>query len=781
MTRYDEGASPQLDPGGSGETRGDDRHLHADRTPVPEPASIPDELRHLKQWVVWRKAKLRNDKPPLNARTLGNASSTNPDTWASFTEAVAAVAAGRADGVGFVFTEDDPYAFIDLDDVVDSDGAVDPWAKEQVDRFATYTERSMSGHGLHLVLRGRKPGDRSKSSRVEIYDRARYCAMTGARWPGTPATIEPRQEELSQLYIEEFGDRAVIDEALVGTVAAGLILNPAANPPEGKLHALLANPLALRTWKGQRPTFPSPSEYDLALANFAVDADWSDQEIANLLIAFRREQGEAEDLKKVVTHLSYLSRTIARARKRGVSERGCRITDTGCGQRLVLRHGRELRYCPTWKTWLHWDGTRWKRDEVGHAVELAKETVQSMRLQMPQVDNPAKLEKAIRRYEQASAVEAMLKMARTVPGVPVLPAQLDADPWKLNVANGTVDLITGELLPHDREDLITRYIPVKYVPGARSEIFDKFIERVLPDSKVRAFVQRSLGSALHGANQDEIVIFLYGLSGAGKSTLMTAVRAATGDYCVTADLGTFLGRAATGGSGATPQLARLVGRRIVISSEVGFGAKLNESLVNQLTGGDAVTARGLYQSAFEYVPTFTPILISTTYPEISDPKGGLRRRVKVVPFMQAIPLDEQDTSLKDRMREPRQTTAVLTWLIEGCIAWQRDGLNTPSEVQMATQEYMNAMDFIGQFLGDCVRFSSGSSETNAYMWQAYVDWCKRSSAPQAGRKQFTRELLRRGFQQTRSGAGRKWANTVISVVDRFGLPKIQMKGSRKES
>ena len=169
---------------------------------------------------------------------------------------------------------------------------------------------------------------------------------------------------------------------------------------------------------------------------------------------------------------------------------------------------------------------------------LAKETIESIEDQIATVDDPelkAKLVREVRRLKSNARLKAMLELARSEPGIPVLPRQLDTDPEKLNVQNGTIDLRTGELLPHNPGDLITKLAPVRYNPAARSGCFDGFLARVLPDVEVRHFLKRVAGYSLLGHNPEEIVLFIYGPPASGKSTFLRAMSSALGEYAFRSD------------------------------------------------------------------------------------------------------------------------------------------------------------------------------------------------------------------------------------------------------
>jgi hypothetical protein len=174
-------------------------------------ATIPEDLRKRPQWVCWRSEEREGGptKIPYNALTGKWASSTNPSTWTTFEKAMAALDEHpEYDGVGYVFSDADPFCGVDLDDCIGEDGTVESWAREIIDGLSTYAEISPSGRGVKLFLRGELPPGGNRKGKIEIYDRARYFTVTSQHLPGTPSTIEDRQPELEALHAELFGKSA---------------------------------------------------------------------------------------------------------------------------------------------------------------------------------------------------------------------------------------------------------------------------------------------------------------------------------------------------------------------------------------------------------------------------------------------------------------------------------------------------------------------------------------------------------------------------------------------
>jgi len=203
------------------------------------------------------------------------------------------------------------------------------------------------------------------------------------------------------------------------------------------------------------------------------------------------------------------------------------LTDIGNAERLVLRHGMDLRYCPLWGKWLARADNRWLRDGNSEAERRAKKTVRALlseAIRMPDGEGRTKMIRWALRSESDQRVRAMLKRATVEPGIEVAPMELDANPWRIAVLNGIVDLKTGKLLPHDRHELNTKLAPVEFDPDARCPLWDAFLERMVPSEELRAFLQRAAGYSLTGSTREEVLFFLHGPTSAGKSTYIEAQR-----------------------------------------------------------------------------------------------------------------------------------------------------------------------------------------------------------------------------------------------------------------
>ncbi|MDA1196203.1 MAG: phage/plasmid primase, P4 family, partial [Planctomycetota bacterium] len=514
-----------------------------------------------------------------------------------------------------MFSGDDPYVGIDLDGCLDPEtGQLAAWAARIVTLLDSYTEISPSGRGVHIFVCGVIPGPRRRVGPVEMYSSGRYFTVTGRRLPGTRAEIAERTAELATIYSETFGS-GLADEEGPRVISSSLsdddLVRRAGEASNGEKFRSL--------WSGDTTGYLSHSEADLALCGILVH--WTGRDPNRIDALFRSSGLMRRKWDERRGGATYGEMTIDRALHRADggqrSRVGFPLTQYGNAERLVAHHGRDLRYLPALRQWLVWDGTRWRPDETGEIVRRAKDTVRRIYEEAgaePDDDARKALARWAQRSEAESAIKAMIGLAESEPGVSVTANALDADCWALNVANGTLDLRTGVLRPHRREDLITKLAPVAYDAGARSERWETFLQRVLPDAELRAFVQRAAGYSLAGAPTEEVLLFVHGPSRTGKSTFIEALRSAFGDYAVVADFEAFVKRRNVGGP--RNDVARLAGARLVVSIEVEDGQQLATALVKGLTGGDRITARYLYKEAFEFTPQFTLWIAANHRPRI---------------------------------------------------------------------------------------------------------------------------------------------------------------------
>lgn len=435
-----------------------------------------------------------------------------------------------------------------------------------------------------------------------------------------------------------------------------------------------------------------------------------------------------------------------------------RLTDRGNARRFWRDHHRDLRWLAGSNHWIVYDGRRWGKAERGEAVQRAEQTAAGLLAEAAYTDDAAQrraLTKHALQSESEPAIRRMLFLAQSEPGMTVVPSELDRDSWLLCCPNGTVELRSGRRREHRREDFITKMTAAPYDPDARHPVFEAYLNRVLPDPEVRRFVQRYVGQALTGDVSEEKIGFAHGPTASGKSTFLRALRMTLGDYAAVADFSTFLER---GYDGPRDDIARLAGVRLVVSVEVKDGSRLAEGLIKWISGGDVITARRLYERTFEFQPQFKLLLAANHRPRARDDDDALWRRIVEIPFKESIPESERDPSVKTTLCEPAQAgAAILAWAIEGCLAWQREGLAIPSTVRAATADYRRAMNPLQDFLTEACVLEAGAAMTARELRVAYEGWARENGVrnPLSGRA-FADRLKGQGCLPSRRHGGERW-------------------------
>ncbi|MCC6483323.1 MAG: hypothetical protein IT209_00625 [Armatimonadetes bacterium] len=738
---------------------------------------IPEELKALRQWILWRGVLRDGDlaKVPIDVNGAPGAQ-VHPERWVTFEEALAALERNRADGLGFAFCRDSRIIGIDLDDCVD-EGSITRQADRIVRRLNSYTEASPSKTGLHIYVMAEMPGKRNRCQNLEIYPDGRFFTVTGERWPGVSEHVEERQQELNDIYAEYFPPEPLNPVAPAGAPLALGDEDLLAKAFKAKNGARFSS-----LWYGDTSAYNADdSRADLALCRLL--AFWTGGDPAQIDRLFRASALYRPKWERI----DYRARTIECALtgqaefynghkpestdsagedaeesvEAGAKLRDYNLTDIGNAERMAHLHGDYIRFCYTNSSWYVWTGKQWLLDTSGAVERRAISTIRGFYREAgaaEEADRRKVLAKWALTSEAGPRVKAMIEITKA--SVPVSLEEFDRDVWLLNCRNGVVDLRTGNLLEHDPRLMQSKIAPVLYEPGVDQSLWLSFLaDATGGDTELMAFLQRAVGYSVSASVNEEVLLFVHGPGASGKSTFIESIRSALGDYATTLDFEVLLKKDfSSGGTGPNAELAKLPGVRFAASEEVDQGKKLAEGLVKNLTGNTQISARAPHaKRATEFVPQFKLWLVANDAPNVRADDDALWRRILRCPFEQVVPPEKRDRTLKERLRDPAiGGKQILAWAVQGCLDWLGQGLNPPEGVIQATEKLRTGMDPLSDWIEDRCVLSPSIFTRQSELRQNYDDWCHEVGARPVGKNTFAASLRRVGGESHVSNSVRGW-------------------------
>jgi len=474
-------------------------------------------------------------------------------------------------------------------------------------------------------------------------------------------------------------------------------------------------------------------------------------------------------------------------------------TDLGNSERFLARYSGEFLWSSA-MGWLYWDGRRYCREGAfGKLKDAAKECVRLIQdeanalaaasdqdVVVRVVNAEKKNEQVVRASNQLAAwgrasessgrINAIIDLVQS--DLEIAPDRLDADPYAINVLNGTLFVdraVDGYFVfkAHDRANLITKLAPVTYDPAAACPQFLAFLELVQPKEDNRLFLQQWGGYSMTADISEQVLTFNYGKGKNGKSTLFNAWANVLGDYGKTIPIETFIndGRSRSGGQ-ATPDLAMLKGVRLLLTSEPERGAKLAEALIKLATGGDPMMVRHLNKEYFELLPQFKLTMGGNYRPKIIGTDEGIWRRVRLIPWLVTIPAENRDKHFGRKLAA--EASGILNWMLDGLRDWLDRGLIDSSDIAEATNEYRESSDPMGRFLSTCVVVAPDHREQSSVMHQVFVAWCRANGEAEWTNKGMSLALEDRGYVSKKSDVkwwlGVRLIKKVSDFVDGEGRP-----------
>lgn len=426
-------------------------------------------------------------------------------------------------------------------------------------------------------------------------------------------------------------------------------------------------------------------------------------------------------------------------------------SDVWFARRFAQEHGDTLKFVWSWGKWYAWDASegRWKQDDAAPWA-AAKATVKKLLEEVSEVetDTARAMLKAAKRFLNRSAIDSALKLAQSEERIIARHDQWDADPFLLNVANGTVDLHDGSLRKHSRGDFCTKMAGAAL--GSDCPRWRSFLERILPDAAVRDYMQRAIGYSAIGEVREHVLHVLWGAGANGKSVFVNTIGAALGDYAVSVPPALML---ANGHQEHPTLLAGLHGARFAVASETNEDGRFDCATMKMLTGGDVLSARRMREDYWQFKPSHTLWLATNHKPRASDTSNGFWRRIRLIPFNVTIPAEEQDHDLARKLRE--ELPGVLGWVVEGCLRYMEQGLDPPAEVKAATEGYKREEDVFGDFLESCRLVADASAfMPSKVVHDLYTQWAVKAGFKPLGQRALTRRLKDRGIQDARNESSR---------------------------
>lgn len=759
---------------------------------------IPAELKNTPHWILWRSEVRNGKKTKVPYQINGEmAQSNNKRSWSTFPTIIKFYEQGDYDGIGFMFSKDDPFIGIDIDHCI-QEGALTNLAEDVIEVVNSYTEYSPSGDGIHIIAKGKLPlkgpgtGRKNVDVGLEVYRHGRYFTFTGDCLDKVP--VEDRTDELKVLFEKYLKEKPKPEKKQSTTSFEREDITCLSNAElwermfDSKSGAAIKDLFQGMLINGDH------SSTDMALCNHL--AFWTDKDAAKMDSMFRessllREKwdkphssdGRTYGQMTIDTAILSTPSTIAdyeppeeKKYEVYISDNSIEdteeiideapkfhLTELGNAERIAYYHGENVRYCNELE-WLIWNGKHWHEDSKRQIEAITAKTLRAIYGEAKATEDKYQsklLHDWAKRCERRSIrINSILDVR---PMVSVKKKELDAHNFLFNCDNGVIDLKTGELLPHDRDLLLTKLSPIKYDKNADCPNWKAFMESIFKthtgeaDHELINYLQKAIGYSLTGVTKEQVMFFLFGNGRNGKSTFINIIQDLLGDYGRQTNSDTFLKK--RNDSGINNDVARLDGARFVSAVESEEGQQLSEALVKQITGGEKMSARFLRQEYFEFTPEFKVFFTTNHKPIVKGSDEGIWRRIMLIPFTVTISKDKIDYDLPDKLA--KEMPGVLRWAVEGCMKWQTEGLRAPEAVKAATAEYREDMDILAPFIEEnCTVNSSVRIEAKS-LYENYTKWCYQNNELELKNRAFYRQLEIRGFKKEK-GTGNK--NFILGIT-----------------
>lgn len=667
--------------------------------------NIPQELKINGLWCLWKKVEGKG-KIPYNASNDSFAKSNDKSTFNTFQTALYNIHKYIAyneknemlGGLGLgIFNG---YSAIDIDHCIDEEtGEISQMAQDIIDYCDSYTETSPSGTGIRIIIKTKTIINKdthyinNSSNGLEIYiseNTNKFVTITG----NTTKNKQIREVNLDYILEKYMRKNSTSSSKIYGQVDKRIE------------KALQKDKKLIKLWNSVAPGSGSnESELDLALCNkiaFYVDGD--ENKINEAFVSSPYFQSKDDKHKKKwlerddyrVSTVSKSVSTINDISERQIDDN--ELNDTGNAQRLIERFGETVRFNVDNEKWMIWNGKYWQTDiynNLKNFAEIIAEEFKQQAMMLGFSDQAKALHRNINRILSSSGKAAMLREAQHINGIPTTNEDFDKYNHLLNCEEGIINLKNGKLTVHEKQLMMSKYIPYKLSKN-KPKRWLSFLEEVFEgDETIIDYVHKVFGYALTGETKEQSMFILVGDGANGKSLLLEILNIISGSYGATSNVEILLDKKNTGAN--LGDVARLNKIRNVITDETKIGDKLNESAIKTMTSGiGKIVARFLYGNEFEFTPLFKIFMATNHKPVIRGTDHGIWRRLKIIPFNRVFSKEEQDRELVEKLKD--EINEIFSWAVEGAQKWYQEGLSEPSVLSDTLKEYRTEMDLIQRWV-----------------------------------------------------------------------------------
>lgn len=719
---------------------------------------LPQELKDISHWVAWKAEPIKNkngevqySKVPYNVESGFKASTTNVNDWNNYNNAVQGQS--QYDGLGFVLSESADIVFLDIDGCIKDGEFIESEGAELAQQLlgTTYCEYSPSGTGVHAyfkgVLRDNK-NNRNDTLGLEVYNKGRYMTVTGDLIEGSIIALCDDQEIIDNVVGAYFYDEDATNINLStgegNDLTADEIIEIAIN---NKANGDKFTTLYEGDWT---TLFGDQSSADMSFASYL--AFWTNRDAEKMDEIFRQSKLYRAKWDEKRGHDTYGNITLNNAIKNCAEgytgkKKTYSYDDTGNAERFRDYSQGVMKYNYDSKKWMAYDGKRWVADEGMRSKQMVDEVIKEMTNEplfevegIPVETLQKERYRHIKETRNHNKKVNMLKEAHHL--LSIRNKDFDKDLYSFNVQNGYIDLKNNKLLPHDKEQYLSKISKTSMEDTSDCPQWEKYLNDIFEDNQeLISFVKRCIGYTLSGSTKEQVMFMLNGDGSNGKSIMISILNMIFGDYARNIKPQVLMASKFNNSESANPEIAKLDGARLVATTEPDENARFNEGLVKQLTGDDVVSARNLHENSFEFIPQFKVWMATNHKPYVIGKDVGIWRRFVIIPFNREFKKHEKDLQLLDKLKE--ELPGIMKWAVEGFEEWLAIGLQEPAIIDQQRDSYRAEMDTLEMFIDECAVRGETYIVKSSDLYRAYTNWASDNNEFVMTSTNFGKEMKRK--------------------------------------